>query len=209
MLQNIQDIQPKQRLKKYEAMFLLDNREVRKGWDHAKGIPLSILERHGAKIVSARRWKERKLAYEIKKQKRATFLLVFFEALPEKIAPLNREIQLTEGILRHLILVHDEFPPLAFEPVEEEDVDVSKVPLGDEEEAEKPQAEAGQEGGQTSSREEKQEEKEEGKRKEESSAPSAQGGTSAEGGEASSQGSSSEGGDSAGGDEKNQGSQEG
>jgi len=133
-LQNIQDIQPKQRLKKYEAMFLLDNREVKKGWEYAKGIPLSILERHGAKIVSARRWDERKLAYEIKKQKRATFLLVFFEALPEKITPINREVQLTEGILRHLILVHDEFPPMAFEPVDD-DVDVSKIPLGDEEEA--------------------------------------------------------------------------
>ena len=122
-------------------MFLLDNREVKKGWDYAKGIPLSILERHGANVVSARRWDERKLAYEIKKQKRATFLLVFFEIHPEKITLLNREIQLTEGILRHLILVHDEFPPVAFEPVDDE-VDVSKVPLGDEEEAEEVRAEA-------------------------------------------------------------------
>ncbi len=123
-------------------MFLLDNREVKKGWDYAKGIPLSILERGGAKIVSARRWDERKLAYEIKKQKRATFLLVFFEAPPEKISLLNREIQLTEGILRHLILVHDEFPPVAFEPVED-DVDVSKIPLGDEEEPEEAEESAG------------------------------------------------------------------
>ncbi len=158
-MQDIQDIQPKQKLKKYEAMFLLDNREVKKGWDHAKGIALTILERHGAKVVSARRWDERKLAYEIKKQKRATFLLVFFEALPEKIGPLNREIQLTEGILRHLVLVHEEFPPLAFEPVEDE-VDVSKVPLGDEEEPEEAAGEgeeekaAGGEGGEEEKAEE-------------------------------------------------------
>jgi len=145
-LQNLKDIQPKPKLKKYEAMFLLDNREVKKGWDYAKGIPLSILEKNGAKIVSARRWDERKLAYEIKKQKRATFLLVFFEAPPEKISLLNREIQLTEGILRHLILVHDEFPPVAFEPVED-DVDVSKIPLGDEEEPEEPQQGTPEEGG--------------------------------------------------------------
>ncbi len=140
-MQNLKDIRPKPKLKKYEAMFLLDNREVKKGWDYAKGIPLSILERNGARIVSARRWDERKLAYEIKKQKRATFLLVFFEAPPEKISQLNREIQLTDGILRHLILVHDEFPPVAFEPVED-DVDVSKIPLGDEEEPEETEQES-------------------------------------------------------------------
>ena len=144
-MQNLKDIRPKPKLKKYEAMFLLDNREVKKGWDYAKGIPLSILERNGAKIVSARRWDERKLAYEIKKQKRATFLLVFFEAPPEKISQLNREIQLTEGILRHLILVHDEFPSVAFEPVED-DVDVSKIPLGDEEEPEETEQESAEEG---------------------------------------------------------------
>ena len=128
-------VKQKKKPRKYEGMFLLSNLEVRKGWDHAKGLVLNVLERYGAKIVSARMWAERKLAYEIKKQKRATYFLVYFECLPENIAPINRELELTDGVLRHLILVLEEFPELAFQPVEE-DFDASQVPLGDEEEEE-------------------------------------------------------------------------
>lgn len=114
-------------------MFLLDNREVKKGWEQAKNLPVAVLERFGAKVVSARRWEERRLAYEIKKQKRATYLLVYFEAPPEKIVTLNRELQLTEGVLRHMVLALEEFPELAFQPVDDQ-VDVSKIKVGDEDE---------------------------------------------------------------------------
>ena len=54
-------------MKTYEAMVLLDNREVKKGWDATREMVKSILAKHGAEVVVAKRWDERKLAYEINK----------------------------------------------------------------------------------------------------------------------------------------------
>ena len=121
----------KAKLRQYEGMFLLDNREVKKGWEHGKNLVLSVLERRKIEVQSSRRWDERRLAFEIKGQKRATFLLVYFQTDPAVIAELNDELLLTAGVLRHLILVLDKYPEKAFEPVDD-DVDVSKIVLDDE-----------------------------------------------------------------------------
>src|SRR4030095_13176676 len=59
----------------YEAMFLLDNREVKKGFDAARERVTTLLTKHGAKPRVVRKWDERKLAYEIARQKRGTDLI--------------------------------------------------------------------------------------------------------------------------------------
>ena len=59
----------------YECMCLLDNREVRKGWQPLKDAVAGVFNKHGARILSARRWDERRLAYAIKGQQRGTYLL--------------------------------------------------------------------------------------------------------------------------------------
>ena len=142
----LEEIKKKVKLRKYEGMFLLDNREVKKGWEHGKSLVLRVLERMGIQVQSARRWDERRLAFEIKGRKRATYLLVYFEADPENIADLNNELSLAEGVLRHLILVLEEFPEKAFEPVDDE-VDVSQIPLDDEEPVEREGGEESAAGG--------------------------------------------------------------
>jgi small subunit ribosomal protein S6 len=74
------------------------------------------LTKHKAEILSAKRWDERKLAYEIKKQKRATYFLVYFKAPPGNIDALNREFTLTEPVLRSLVLQVESVPAEAYEP---------------------------------------------------------------------------------------------
>ena len=42
-------------------MLLLDNREVKRGWEELKTSVNGLFEKHGAEVVSARRWDERRL----------------------------------------------------------------------------------------------------------------------------------------------------
>jgi small subunit ribosomal protein S6 len=94
----------------YEGMFLLDNNVVREDWSDAKGTATGILEKHGAAVTTARRWAERSLAYTIKKRNRGTYLLVHFEADPESISIVRRDLELNEAVMRYLILKSDGIP---------------------------------------------------------------------------------------------------
>ena len=94
----------------YEGMFLLDNNVVREDWNNAKGVANGILEKHGASITTSRRWAERSLAYTIKKSNRGTYLLTHFEANPDSIQIMRRDLELNETVMRYLILKTEEVP---------------------------------------------------------------------------------------------------
>ena len=114
----------------YEAMFLLDSREVKKDAAAVEQKIAGILEKNGAKVVVARRWDERKLAFEVRGQKRATYYLAYFECPPDRITLIRREFVLTESILRALLLAVESIPPAAFEaPPQERAVEGEVVPV--------------------------------------------------------------------------------
>lgn len=94
----------------YEIMYLLDNNAVRAGWNEAKAAATGLVVKHGGKVLSARRWDERKLAYPIKRRRRGTYLLAYCELGPDGIATLRRELDLTENVLRYLILSAEAVP---------------------------------------------------------------------------------------------------
>lgn len=94
----------------YEIMYLLDNNTVRAGWKEAKAAATGLIEKHGGKVLSARRWDERKLAYPIRGRRRGTYLLAYGELEPSGVALLRRELDLTESVLRYLILSAEGVP---------------------------------------------------------------------------------------------------
>lgn len=94
----------------YEGMFLLDNQVVREDWTKAKSLVTDTLKKHGGKVLSARRWDERKLAYPITGRRRATFLLSYYEMGIEHINELRRDFDLSEKVLRYLILSREAMP---------------------------------------------------------------------------------------------------
>ena len=96
------------RTRNYEAMFLLDNNVASADFEAAAANADSILEKHGATIVHKEKWDERKLAYEIKGHRRATYYLVYFTSDPSAIDAVHEDVHLNEVILRHLVLVLDE-----------------------------------------------------------------------------------------------------
>ena len=112
----------------YEGMFLLDNQVVREDWKKAKGIVTDTLKKHGAKILSARRWDERRLAYPIQRRRRATFCLTFYEMANAGIGPLRRDLELNENVLRYLILAKEAVPAGELELAAAEDAAGFAVP---------------------------------------------------------------------------------
>jgi len=101
--------------KLYEGMFLVDTALAASDWDGVLGLIKSILDKSEAEIVSLSKWDERKLAYEINKKSRGTYLLCYFKVDGEKIKDIERSVKLSENIMRVLIL--------STEPMSQEDLD--------------------------------------------------------------------------------------
>src|SRR5262245_38811717 len=94
----------------YEAMFLLSQAvaaELNSAIDHIK----EIISRGHGEIIAMRKWDERRLAYEIKGQKRGYYVLVYFKAPGDQIAHLERDCNLSEKILRSMFLRCDHLTP--------------------------------------------------------------------------------------------------
>ncbi len=87
----------------YEGMFLMDP-ALTSDWQAAETEIQRVLTRAEAKVHGIKNWDERRLAYPIKKQKRGLYALTYFEAAPDKITALERDIQLSEKCLRALFL---------------------------------------------------------------------------------------------------------
>jgi small subunit ribosomal protein S6 len=118
-----------QRTRTYECMCLLDNREVRKGWQPLKDAVTGLFTKHGAKILSSRRWDERRLAYAIRGQHRGTYLLIYFAADTQVLTAMRRDLQFNEALLRYLLVDCPEVPQTAYEP--EAEFDVNAIPADD------------------------------------------------------------------------------
>ena len=121
--------------KLYEGMFLLDNQAVRADWGQAKAAVTELLAKHGAKVVTARRWDERKLAYKIKGRTRATYLLAYFEAGAGGVNELRRDLELDERMLRYLIVAAESVPADEIAKAAEETAEGFVVPPPPQEES--------------------------------------------------------------------------
>src|ERR1700685_2789797 len=87
--------------KQYEAMFLLPpaGAEAEGPLNTVRG----MIEKHGGQIQVIKKWDERKLAYEIGKQKRGTYIIAFFKAAGSAVTALERDVKLSEEILGVLV----------------------------------------------------------------------------------------------------------
>jgi len=90
----------------YEATFLIGQAaaaDLASAVDHVK----EILSRASAEVLAMRKWDERRLAYEIEKQKRGVFILTYFKAPTSSITGLERDCNLSETIMRVMVLRAD------------------------------------------------------------------------------------------------------
>jgi small subunit ribosomal protein S6 len=90
--------------KLYEGMFLVDSAKAASDWDGVNAAIKKILDRAEAEIVSMRKWDDRRLAYDIRSTSRGTYMLCYFKAEGQKIQGIEKDVQLSENIIRVLIL---------------------------------------------------------------------------------------------------------
>lgn len=90
--------------KLYEGMFLVDSAKAASDWDGVNAAIKKILEKAGAEIVSMKKWDDRRLAYDIRSTGRGTYLLCYFRVDGQKIQGIEKAVQLSEKIIRVLIL---------------------------------------------------------------------------------------------------------
>lgn len=97
---------PQTRTYPYEAMFLI-SQAVAADLGGAIAHINELLGRANAEVIAMRKWDERRLAFEIKGQKRGMYILVYFRAPNTSIAHLERDCNLSEKVLRAMILRAD------------------------------------------------------------------------------------------------------
>jgi small subunit ribosomal protein S6 len=90
----------------YEAMFLFGPAATQ-DLDGAIKTARSMVERHGGEVLVIKKWDERKLAYEINKQKRGTYVICYFKATGAAVGPIERDVKLSDDVLRVLIVRAD------------------------------------------------------------------------------------------------------
>ncbi len=98
----------------YEGMFILDaNRLAR----DREGLPrelASAIEEAGGQMELSRLWEERRLAYPIKGQRKGAYWITYFRLPTTNLADLTRQLELKEGVLRHLFV---RLPDSLVEPI--------------------------------------------------------------------------------------------
>ena len=89
--------------RKYEAFYIVKpdfaDDAVQKIADKFK----SVVEEKGGTVEAAAKWDKRKLAYEIDGHKEGNYILMHFEAGAGVPQELNRQMRISDDVLRHRI----------------------------------------------------------------------------------------------------------
>ncbi len=88
----------------YETTILVKSAAARADYDGTLAAVRQTYESEGATFIEMLKWEERKLAYPIKGETTALYLIAYFEATPTAVDKIERRAALGELILRQLIV---------------------------------------------------------------------------------------------------------
>ncbi len=98
----------------YEGLFIFDSNRYGRDPSGVSGQLETIISEVGGEIMATRLWEERRLAYPIKRQRKGTYWLAYFQLDSGQVKAVNRRFELSDSILRSLILKVD---PRLVEPL--------------------------------------------------------------------------------------------
>lgn len=87
----------------YEGMFLINPTPISSNIGAAVQLVHDLLDRAQAEVISISKWDERKLAYEIGGVKRGIYMLAYFRVDGKKVAGIERDVTLSDNVIRCLI----------------------------------------------------------------------------------------------------------
>jgi small subunit ribosomal protein S6 len=108
---------PDKTTRQYEAMFLFGtaaSANLEGTLDRVR----KLVESHGGDIILLKKFDERRLAYEVKKQKRGLYVICYYHAEPTANAAITREVNLSDDVLRLMIISADHLNQDEMEAVE-------------------------------------------------------------------------------------------
>ena len=108
---------PQVRTYTYEGLFLFPQSAVSDLQGAADHV-LEILQRADAQVISFKKWEERRLAYEIRGNKRGLYFLAYFTCKADKLAHIERDCSLSEKLLRAMVTRADHITPEVMEAAE-------------------------------------------------------------------------------------------
>lgn len=91
-------------LNPYESIIILkptlSDEEVAESLEKIKG----IIEEAGGEIVSSDNWGKKKLAYEVKKERRGIYVVQHFKAKSATIVVLEQHLRFSEAIIKYMTI---------------------------------------------------------------------------------------------------------
>ena len=90
----------------YEGMFLATQAAAASFGDLIDHIN-NLFSRANAEVIAMKKWDERRLAYEIDKQKRGVYILTYFKCPTDMIAHLERDVVISDKLMRLLVTTAD------------------------------------------------------------------------------------------------------
>ncbi len=88
----------------YEAMIIFDSNRYARERAGLPGEIEKMIKAEKGEVVVSRLWEERRLAYAINGQRKGAYWLIYFRGPSSMLTTLNRQWEIHEGILRHLVL---------------------------------------------------------------------------------------------------------
>ena len=101
----------------YEGLFLFPqsvSADMQSAIDHIN----SFMERAEAEVLAFAKWDERRLAYDIRSNKRGVYFIVYFSTDRDNLTGLERDCNLSELLLRTMITRADHVPAEVIEASE-------------------------------------------------------------------------------------------
>lgn len=93
--------------KVYECLFLLDSNKYARDQSTVVQSLTDIVGKVDGELLASRLWMEQKLEYPIGGQRKGTYWLTYLRLDTQRVAEFNREAQLNNAILRHLLVKLD------------------------------------------------------------------------------------------------------
>ena len=118
-------------MRTYETIFIahpdLVEEEVKALIDKMKG----IIENLNGQLVKVEEWGRRKLAYKLKKLTRGYYVLIRFLGNGEVLAEIERNLRLSDGVLKYQSIKLNEKAPEEAQPLVKESPEDGQTELGE------------------------------------------------------------------------------
>ncbi|HHY93082.1 MAG TPA: 30S ribosomal protein S6 [Firmicutes bacterium] len=92
----------------YEVMYILTPNLEEEAYAAYSQKFSDLITEGGGQVHKVDTWGKRRLAYELKKLREGFYTVIYFDAPAACVKELDRVMKITEPVLRHLIVRHEE-----------------------------------------------------------------------------------------------------